>query len=280
MSNRRFDLRRQAEALGDSQLLYVTTSSFDTDWHSTLHTHACAELFYCVRGIGEFTFREECQAVGGDDMVIVNAGVEHTENSSTSNPLEYIVLGVDGLDFQFGEESGTPHRIINCRNIRGDIRFCLELMLREVQTKEGQYEQVCQHLLQVLFIHLMRHTALNINVLPGLGGSQECAAVRRHIEERYYDDLSLDVLAEIAHINKYYLVHAFRKEYGITPINYLIERRIREGKYLLENTNHSLAHISQILGFSSPSYFSQSFRKLAGQSPMEYRKAARGRLEV
>lgn len=276
MSNNRFDLQKQPEALGSSQLLYVTTSRFDTDWHSTLHTHACTELFYCVRGIGEFVIENERRAVGGDDMVIVNANVKHTESSYSSNPLEYIVLGVDGLDFRFGEDSAA-FRVINCRDNQEEIRFSLELMLREAQRKEGHYELVCQHLLQVLFIQLMRYHAIDISVLPKQRGSQECAAVRRHIDERYYEALTLNDLAEIAHVNKYHLVHAFRKEYGITPINYLIERRIREGKYLLENTDHSLTHISQILGFSSPSYFSQSFRKLTDQSPMEYRKAARTR---
>ena len=44
---------------------------------------------------------------------------------------------------------------------------------------------------------------------------------------------------------------------------------------LLGDTDHSLSQISHMLGFSSPSYFSQSFRKLEGVSPMEYRKQSK-----
>ena len=80
-------------------------------------------------------------------------------------------------------------------------------------------------------------------------------------------------------MNKYYLVHSFSKEYGVSPINYLIGRRIEESRYLLADTNHSLSQISHMLGFSSPSYFSQSFRKLEGISPMEYRKRQRAARE-
>ena len=83
------------------------------------------------------------------------------------------------------------------------------------------------------------------------------------------------MLAEVAHVNKYYLVHTFSKEYGISPINYLISRRIAESKHLLSETDHSLSQISHMLGFSSPSYFSQSFRKLEGVSPMEYRRQSK-----
>lgn len=274
MSNNRFDLAAQPDALGTSRLLYVTTSRFDADWHSTMHVHACTELFYCVRGIGEFVLENKRQAVGGDDMVIVSANVEHTESSLTSNPLEYIVLGVDGLDFCF-EDDGMPYRVLNCRDTRDEVLFYLQQMLREVEAKHAQYEEVCQHLLQVLLIQLLRNRDMSIRITPGRRGNKECASARRYIDEHYFENITLDKLAEMTHVNKYYLVHTFNKEYGITPINYLIDRRIRESKYLLTNTDHSLARIAQVLGFSSPSYFSQSFRKLTGQSPMEYRKLSR-----
>ena len=71
------------------------------------------------------------------------------------------------------------------------------------------------------------------------------------------------------------MVHSFTKEYGISPIIYLISRRIEESKYLLVDTDHSLSQISHMLGFSSQSYLSQSFRRLEGMSPMEYRKTSR-----
>ncbi|MFR5782640.1 MAG: helix-turn-helix transcriptional regulator [Oscillospiraceae bacterium] len=85
------------------------------------------------------------------------------------------------------------------------------------------------------------------------------------------------MLSELVHVNKYYMVHSFTKEYGISPINYLISRRIEESKYLLSDTDHSLSQISHMLGFSSPSYFSQSFRRLEGMSPMEFRRSSRSR---
>ena len=66
-------------------------------------------------------------------------------------------------------------------------------------------------------------------------------------------------------------------EYGISPINYMISCRIDEAKHLLKNGDYSLAVISHTLGFSSPSYFSQTFRKLTNMSPNEYRKTSRRR---
>ncbi|MEG2435994.1 MAG: AraC family transcriptional regulator [Ruthenibacterium sp.] len=280
MSNTRFDLNVQNETIHDSRLLYVTASRFGHDWHSTMHTHACAELFYCVRGLGQFTLLSSQHAVGSDDLVIVNANVEHTEFSVESNPLEYIVLGIAGLEFQFdGEGADSACAVINCRDSREEILFYLRELLRESKDKQEQYDLVCHHLLQALLVKLLRtrHLKTAMTFAPVRRGSTECAAARRYLDEHYFEPVTLDTLADFTHVNKYYLVHTFSKEYGITPINYLIDRRIRESKYLLSNTNHSLCEIAQLLGFSSPSYFSQSFRRLCGQSPIEYRKSQRGK---
>ena len=82
----------------------------------------------------------------------------------------------------------------------------------------------------------------------------------------------MDQLAEEGHMNKYYLSHSFKREYGVSPSNYMVSRRIEESKYLLAETDLSLSQISQLLGFSSLSYFSQVFRKTQAVTPMEYRQ--------
>ena len=80
--------------------------------------------------------------------------------------------------------------------------------------------------------------------------------VRDYLESVSYTHLiTLDQLADVIHMNKFYLTHTFRKTYGMAPIAYMIGKRIEESKYLLENTDFSLSQISDIVGFSSPSYF-------------------------
>ena len=101
--------------------------------------------------------------------------------------------------------------------------------------------------------------------------------MRRYIDNHFKEDLKLEQLARLAHINKYYLAHTFRREFGVSPINYLISRRVDESRFLLRETDHSLSLIAQMLGFSSPSYFSQCFRRVEGVSPIEYRRQHRSK---
>ena len=279
MSNSRYDLEQGGVAPLDrssTRLLYVSTAKYGGDWHSLLHTHTCTEIFYVVGGMGKFQIEELTLSVSVDDMVIVNPNVEHTEVSFNASPLEYIVMGVEGLEFAAGESGDDRYRLVNCGAGREGTLFYLRAMHAAIENKAIGYDLVCQDLLEVLVVRLMRRT--DFSLAPAASGtrtSKECAAVRRYIDSHFKESLSLDVLAEVAHVNKYYLVHTFSKEYGISPINYLISRRIAESKQLLSDTDHSLSQISHMLGFSSPSYFSQSFRKLEGISPMEYRRQSK-----
>ena len=265
------------------KLLYVSTAKYGGDWHSTLHTHACTEIFYVVGGSGKFNIEGKLLPVTTDDMVIVNPNVEHTEVSYNKRPLEYIVLGVEGLEYSAGEDADERWFMTNLQNAREALLHALREMLREIEYKAVGYELICQDLLEVLILRLMRHAGLQFlptkteHRKPGRKPSKECAAVRHYIDNHFKENINLDMLSELVHVNKYYMVHSFTKEYGISPINYLISRRIEESKYLLSDTDHSLSQISDMLGFSSPSYFSQSFRRLEGMSPMEFRRSSRSR---
>lgn len=265
------------------KLLYVSTAKYGGDWHSTLHTHACTEIFYVVGGSGKFNIEGKLLPVTTDDMVIVNPNVEHTEVSYNKRPLEYIVLGVEGLEYSAGEDADERWFMTNLQNAREALLHALREMLREIEFKAVGYELICQDLLEVLILRLMRHGGLQFlptkteHRKPGRKPSKECAAVRHYIDNHFKENINLDMLSELVHVNKYYMVHSFTKEYGISPINYLISRRIEESKYLLSDTDHSLSQISHMLGFSSPSYFSQSFRRLEGMSPMEFRRSSRSK---
>lgn len=265
------------------KLLYVSTAKYGGDWHSTLHTHACTEIFYVVGGSGKFNIEGKLLPVTTDDMVIVNPNVEHTEVSYNKRPLKYIVLGVEGLEYSAGEDADERWFMTNLQNAREALLHALREMLREIEFKAVGYELICQDLLEVLILRLMRHAGLQFlptkteHRKPGRKPSKECAAVRHYIDNHFKENINLDMLSELVHVNKYYMVHSFTKEYGISPINYLISRRIEESKYLLSDTDHSLSQISHMLGFSSPSYFSQSFRRLEGMSPMEFRRSSRSR---
>ena len=260
---------------GTAKLLNIASAKYGGDWHSVPHTHNHVELFYIIGGKGQFLINDELYPVNTNHLVIINPNVTHTEVSLNAQPLEYIVLGVDGIELAINDSSNGQFCILDHYESL-DIASCLRNILREMELKQPGYEDVCQAYMEILIIRLMRSTGLSAPTeSASMAGNRQCAAVRRYIDLHFKEPLTLDFLAEEAHINKYYLSHAFKREYGISPINYMTSRRIEESKYLLAETDLSMSQIAQLLGFSSLSYFSQVFHRTQDISPKEYRQNQR-----
>ena len=260
------------------RLLYISTSRYEGDWHSTPHAHHCTELFYVIRGKGSFLVNDNVFDVCEDDMIIVNPNVVHTEMSRGDSPLEYIVLGIEGLQFtsfseqEDEEEEEKDYSVHNYYEFKHEILFYLKTLLQEMEEKDNNFEVVCQNLLEVLIINMVRRTKANLLIAPAKKVAKECRFVEQYINNHFHEEISLELLSEKAFMNKFYLVHAFKQYKGISPINYLIQLRIKEAKELLSTTNYSISQISESSGFSSQSYFSQVFKKETGMTPNEYRK--------
>lgn len=268
-SNQSFTIR------GTAKLLNVSSARYGGDWHSVPHTHNHTELFFIVSGKGQFLIEDQVFPVDVNNLVIINPNVTHTEDSLNAQPLEYIVLGIDGIELATSENSNGQFCILDHYESM-EISPCLRNILREMALKSTGYEDICQAYMEILIIRLMRSTSLAVQAEPqSISSNRQCAAVRRYIDLHFKEPLTLEQLSEEAHMNKYYLSHVFKREYGVSPINYMISRRIDESKYLLAETDLSMSQIAQLLGFSSSSYFSQAFRKTQGVSPMEFRQGTK-----
>ena len=270
-----FDREQSYIVRGTAKLLNVARATYGGDWHSVPHTHNHVELFFIVGGKGQFLIEDRAYAVNTNDLVIINPNVTHTEVSLSAQPLEYIVLGIEGIELATGANSDGQFCILDHFE-SAEFSSCLRNILRETELEQPGYEDVCQAYMEILIIRLMRNTALSVPTEPQtIAGNRQCAAVRRYIDLHFKEPLTLEQLAEEAHMNKYYLAHAFKREYGVSPISYMISRRVEESKYLLAETDLSMSQIAQLLGFSSLSYFSQVFRRTQSLTPMEYRQSNR-----
>ncbi len=273
MGTSRYLLEHTSTKSFDGKLLYVSHSKYENDWPSLVHSHPFSELFYVKKGRGAFLVEDEEFPIKEDDFVIVNANTPHTEISSGEEPLEYVIIGVEELNFSI--EGNKEHIIFSCGSEQRDLMFYMTTMLKEMTEKPRDYERVCQDLLEVLIIRLIRRTNFAFSVDPALQISRECLKLKRYLEANYMSNISLDSLAEISHLNKYYMVHAFTKYCGVSPISYLCQIRIQASKELLANTDYSITEVAHSSGFSSQSYFAQCFQKSCGMTASAYRKANR-----
>ena len=136
MSQRQYTFPRESESLEAApRLLYLSQAQYSGEWNSSLHTHGCAELFFITGGHGRFRFQQREFPVSIHDAVIVNANVPHTEVSQLESPLEYKVLGVEGLGTLAG---GEGYAMLHLHSGWDALMVCLDLMLQEA-SQECQF---------------------------------------------------------------------------------------------------------------------------------------------
>jgi len=96
---------------------------------------------------------------------------------------------------------------------------------------------------------------------------------KRFIENNFEQELNLDVLSDAQFTSKFHLLRLFKKYYGMTPMQYLIDRRIEKSKEYLRN-GMPVTQTCFAVGFESPSSFSTLFKNKIGVAPMEFQKRA------
>jgi AraC-like DNA-binding protein len=109
-------------------------------------------------------------------------------------------------------------------------------------------------------------------------GVETQRVVRRamaYVHTHYAEKVSLKELAAYVGLSEQHLIRSFRKESGITPIDYLKRYRLRRAKALLEAGDKSITEVALEVGFSDSSYFARVFRREVGVSPSAYRRGER-----
>ena len=93
----------------------------------------------------------------------------------------------------------------------------------------------------------------------------------KYIEENCCKaEFSLGKAAKMSFVSEVYFRKLFKKEFGVSPKRYVINKRLEYAKVLLELGYHSLNEVAYMCGYDDYKYFSVEFKKATGKSPSEY----------
>ncbi|MEM6360174.1 MAG: AraC family transcriptional regulator [Bacteroidota bacterium] len=112
---------------------------------------------------------------------------------------------------------------------------------------------------------------INRVIYKNQGQIDAIVAVRDYIDCNYETKLNLNLLSKIHFISKYHLLRLFKRYYGITPRQYLIDKRIEKSKENLGN-GMSVTETCFAVGFESLGSFSVLFKTKTGKTPAQFRR--------
>jgi AraC-like DNA-binding protein len=125
-----------------------------------------------------------------------------------------------------------------------------------------------------LLVGLLALDVLELSSRENEDSTPDLAGTAREIIDHQFAQLSgPGQLARSLYISREYLRQLFRKRFGVSPLEYLLRRRIDAACQMLRFSDLPVGTIGLRCGFESPYYFSRMFKKLTGQPPSTWRKA-------
>lgn len=107
------------------------------------------------------------------------------------------------------------------------------------------------------------------------GNERALTELKRYLDSHYNEKISQEEIAGEVYYNLAYITKLFKKKYGMTPGNYVLERRIQRAKELLLREQMSVSEIALEVGYDNFAYFSRLFKKKTGYAPKDYREAVK-----
>ena len=106
---------------------------------------------------------------------------------------------------------------------------------------------------------------------------QAANEIIKFIDLHYTETITLDLLAQQFHLNKYYICRIFKDNTGFNLSEYVQHRRIIEAKKLLIHSDKSIDYISIQCGFKNMQHFYRVFKKITKHTPYHFKKAYGGK---
>ncbi|ACV29163.1 Methylphosphotriester-DNA--protein-cysteine S-methyltransferase [Anaerococcus prevotii] len=266
------------------KILNANESFLTNENSSRIQFHPFIYFYFIVEGSGTFFIENDSIKIKKNDLVIINSNIGHNLYVDED---EYAVktlgFGLESIgltshldEVQSEEELELDNFFhITWENKEAKINEIFTKIVNEFHSENLYAKTLADALASYFLINFLRHFRNEIEVVPDININRRIDYIKSYIDNNYSLDLSLEGLSNMAYMNKFHLIAEFKQSYRVTPIEYLILKRIEVSKGLLISTNHSMETIAEIVGFNSQSYFNQVFRKKVGITPSQFRKKHR-----
>lgn len=168
------------------------------------------------------------------------------------------------------------NRKLDLLPIRGQTQTQKQLLqkLRQLSLLQAQenVEFQTRNLLSEIWLLLLEELSqTRIETVPSKN-QDRMLTMLAFIQENFAEKLTLDQIAEAGTVSTRECLRCFRASINQSPMEYLLEYRVRAAEKLLEATELSVTEVAMRTGWGSSSYFTKMFRRICGKTPNAYRK--------
>lgn len=255
----------------------ITCSEENHTWKANLHMHDNeVELHLVKQGSTTVTIHNQTFTVTAGDILAISPGFLHMIASDTSVYLYTCRLRQSPSASNDEDIIIRPniHPIASSGKYYPFILKIMEALVEIARHGVAQNTDICNMLGGVLRSIFRQIFSCSQTPFP-LPKHSLSMDILHYINNHYDQDITLSSISQVFFVSSSYISNEFKKEFHISPINYLINRRICEAKWYLINTQQPLHEIALRVGYSNCYHFSKLFTKRSGVSPEKFREMHR-----
>lgn len=249
------------------------------------HWHEALEFDYVSEGAVRVSTAGQVQIFEKGQGFFINTNVltamEPAENCILDSHLFHPVFL--GGHFKSVYETKYLNPVLQNRNlellpIRGENRtqhrLLQQLMRLSALQQEEHVEFQTRNLISDIWLLLLEELEnTQLRTTPNRN-QDRLLTMMAFLQEHFTEKITLENIAQAASVSSRECLRCFRNAIHQTPMEYLMEYRVRQAAKLLEETDRSVTDIAMATGWGSSSYFAKIFYRYYGKSPNSYRKAS------
>jgi len=278
------ELKYKPAKLLDSESFYVERKRvpyFGSNWHY----HEEHELFYAIKGEGLRIIGDNMNHFSGSELVMIGSGLPHLyknhekdKNSSAdyiivkftdqfrntpllslpefTNIANFINLSKRGIIFSESTINKVKKPLIKLAESTGADRIINLLVVLKILSEETNNQFIASE---------------DFHLKIGSKGEGRIQKVIDFIGDNYYQDITLEGLAEVANMTTNSFCRYFKSRTGKTAFEFIREYRVNKACQMLINGKKTITDICFDTGFNSFSSFNRIFKNLKNISATEYK---------
>lgn len=264
----------KADALNELLVFRATYKRFQF----TRHAHEDFALGVMNRGVQKFHYGGEEVYAPATSLITMNAGEFHDGRSADGTEYDYHIIYVPvGLVQKIAREvSGNKQTFHFSTPVTRDMKLSLlfsrvfSLLDQGATGSQLELHSLFYSGLSRLFEHHTREKEEALYLEKRLPKSIEQAC--DYINDMVKEPISLDEIAQVSGLSRYYFLRLFNSSMGLTPHSYLIQCRLTLAKDKIR-AGLSLADIAYDTGFSDQSHLTRRFKQAFGITPKQFQRA-------
>lgn len=226
----------------DKDLLLIPATPFIAGTHGRLHEHPPCTAFFFPKGTPYF--------YAPVSLPYKDYFIQFTSDKSVID--EYMIPASQPIHLC------DPARIFDL----------FEIIAFENFSNSPHRDEILNNLMKTLFLKICESDA-NKNTIPHYN---ELLTIRRDIYNYPERNWTLEMISGQLHMSPNYFHSLYRKSFGRTFMQDVIENRIQYSKYFLAYSNQPVNLIATNCGYNNTEHFCRQFKKNTGMSPLQYRK--------